>query len=97
MASLRFLPQAYEDLRKLDEYHVLNDGREPFPSDIVLDKAVLLEAYPLMGALHQDRVLADRDFRKLLAGRWVVIYRVEDDQAVIYRVFHQRSNYAAFS
>lgn len=94
MATLRFLPGAYDDLRKLDEYHALSGGREPFPSDAVLDKVTLLETYPLMGPLHQDSVLAGRDFRKLLVGRWVVIYRVEDDQVVVYRVFHQRSNYA---
>ncbi len=95
MAALRFLPQAYEDLRKLDEYHVMNGGRAPFPSDAVLDKVALLETYPLSGPIHQDRVLASRDFRKLLAGRWAVIYRVEDDGVVIYRVFHQRSDYTA--
>lgn len=95
MASLSFLPQAYDDLRKLDEYHVLSGGREPFPSDAVLDKVALLETYPLMGPMHQDPVLAGRGFRKLLAGRWATVYRVEGDQVIVYRVFHQRSNYAA--
>ena len=95
MATLRFLPQAYEDLRKLDEYHAMNSGRSPFPSDAVLDEVALLETYPLMGPIHQDRMLASRDFRKLLAGRWVVVYRAEGDGVVVYRVFHQRSNYTA--
>lgn len=88
---VRILPEAYEDLSRLDASHMAFGGKEPFPSDIVLDKIELLDSYPLIGPLHPDAYLARRGFRKLIAGRWVVTYRVDDGEPTIYRVFHQRS------
>lgn len=87
----RVLPEAYEDLARLDATHAAFDGKEPFPSDVVLGKAELLDSFPLLGPIHPDPFLARRGYRKLLAGRWVLDYRVEGSEPVIYRVFHQRA------
>ena len=87
----RILPEAYEDLAKLDAARSAFGGSEPFPSDAVLAKIELLDSFPLLGPMHPDPFLARRGYRKLLAGRWVVTYRVDDDGPTVYRVFHQRS------
>ncbi len=87
----RFLPDAYEDLARLDMLHARAAGKPPFPSDTVLGKAELLDSFPLLGPMHLDPFLADRGFRRLFAGRWVAVYRVDGGEACIYRVFHQRS------
>lgn len=88
---IRILPEAYEDLAKLDAAHAAFGGAEPFPSDVVLDKVGLLDSFPLIGPIHPDPFLARRGYRKLLAGRWVVTYRVDKDEPTVYRVFHQRA------
>jgi len=91
---VRILPEAYEDLAKLDAVHMSFGGTRPFPSDAVLDKVELLESFPLMGPIHPDPFLARRGYRKLLVDRWVVTYRVDADGPVVFRVFHQRSSRA---
>lgn len=87
----RFLSDAYEDLARLDMLHALAAGKPPFPSDTVLGKAELLDSFPLIGSVHRDPFLAARGFRRLFAGRWVAVYRIDGDEACIYRVFHQRA------
>ena len=88
---VRFLPEAYEDLAKLDAAHTAFGGKPPYPSDAILNKIELLDTFPLMGPIHPDPFLAQRGFRKISADRWVATYRVDDDIPTIYRVFHQRS------
>ncbi|WP_321972891.1 type II toxin-antitoxin system RelE/ParE family toxin [Paratractidigestivibacter sp.] len=90
---VRLLARAYEDLLGLDAHHGRTGGAEPFPSDVVIDKLRLLEEFPLAGPLHHDRYLADRGYRKLLADKWLAIYRVEGNDVLVARVFHQRADY----
>ena len=90
---VRLLAKAYEDLLDLDAHHGRAGGTAPYPSEVVVEKLRLLEAYPLAGPLHHDSYLADRGYRKLLAGKWVAVYRVEGDDVLVVRVFHQRADY----
>ncbi len=90
---VRLLAKAYEDLLDLDAHHGRVGGAEPFPSDVVIQKLRLLESFPLAGPLHQDPYLADRGYRKLLTGKWVAVYRVEGEDVLVARVFHQRADY----
>ena len=50
------------------------------------DGIALLEDMPYLGPKHRDPALAARGFRRLVLGRYVVLYRVEQEHAVIYRV-----------
>lgn len=86
---------ALDDLQQLDELYARSGGTGHEPSGLVLAAAEHLASFPLMGAIHHDAVLAQRGFRKLLAGNYVAVYRVDGRRVVIYRVFDQRSNYAA--
>lgn len=90
---VRLLAKAYEDLLDLDDYHGCAGGAEPYPSDVVIQKLRMLEDYPLAGPLHQDPHLVDRGYRKLLAEKWVAIYRIDGDDVLVARVFHQRADY----
>ena len=85
--------KAYEDLLSLDAHHGRSGGVDPYPSDVVIEKLHLLEAYLLAGPLHHDSYLAERGYRKLLAGKWLAVYRVEGDDVLVVRVFHQRADY----
>lgn len=86
---------ALDDLQQLDELYARSGGSGHDPSELVLAAAEHLASFPLMGAIHHDAVLARRGFRKLLAGNYVAVYRMDGQRIVIYRVFDQRSNYAA--
>lgn len=88
----RILPEAYEDLAHLDAARIAFGGADPFPSEVVLDKIQLLDQFPLLGPLHPDSFLAQRGYRKLTAGRWVFIYRLDAGEPAVHRVFHQRSD-----
>lgn len=88
---IRILESAYEDLVNLDAVHASFGGKEPFPSEAVLEKLELLDEFPLIGPIHHDVFLAQRGFRKLIVGRWTVVYRLDDQIPTVYRVFHQHA------
>lgn len=62
-------------------------------TDEILAGIDLLATTPYLGPLHQDPVLARLGYRKLIVGRYVVVYRVYDGRATVVRVFHGSTNY----
>ncbi len=87
---------AYEDISAIAE------GLERFSGKRDADTAVehilvgidSLASSPYLGPLHQDPMLACLGYRKLVLGKYIVAYRVDDDCATVLRVFHGSSNYA---
>ena len=90
---------AYEDIAEIAE-HLKRAASVRVASEMVeriLDKIDLLAATPYLGPLHHDPVLAQHGYRKLIVGRYIVVYRVDDDVATVLRVFHGARDYARFS
>ncbi len=94
---LELTPEAIDDLVSLDDAS-LGYGAKELASDLVLSAAKTLAEFPYWGPPASDVYLARRGFRKLICSSYVAIYRVDEkDGAIavrIYRVFHQRSDYA---
>lgn len=46
-----------------------------------------------MGALHPDSFLAEREYRKIICGNYVCIYKVIGTTVYVYRIVDGRTDY----
>ena len=90
---------AYEDIASIAEHlkKAVSSRVAAETVERILDKIDLLAATPYLGPLHHDPVLAQHGYRKLVVGRYIVVYRVDDDQTTVLRVFHGVRDYARLS
>ena len=86
---------AYEDLAAIADRLVRYAGQTSANNITrrILDTIDLLGPNPYLGPLHPDPVLARLGYRKLVVGRYVVIYRVDGERATVLRVFSGSSDY----
>ena len=92
---VEILPSAWQDLDRIAEYHLRMVGAasaEKITSRI-LDVLEKLEAFPLMGALHPDACLARMEYRKVLCGDYVCVYRLIGQTVFVYRIVHGATDY----
>lgn len=86
---------AYEDIvdiaHRLERY--AGEAAADKATDRILAGIELLAASPYLGPLHQDPMLARSGYRKLVVGKYVVVYRVLNGRATVLRVFHGSSDY----
>lgn len=92
----RILQSAWKALADIADYLVRVSGERVAKetTDEILDMIQLLAVTPLLGPLHHDPVLQRLRYRKLICGGYLCVYRMIDDAPVVYRVFHERRNYA---
>lgn len=86
---------AYENIREIQARVLRTSGADSAKKVVgrILDAIDLLGPTPYLGPLHHDAFLAQRGYRKLIVGSYVVVYKVEEDQAVALNVFHGVSDY----
>ena len=53
----------------------------------------LLGDFPYMGALHPDQELGGREFRKVLCGDYVCVYKVIQSSVFVYRIVNGKTDY----
>lgn len=93
--EVRVTAPAWRDIAQISDYHLRMVGPHSAEAitDKLLDTIALLEANAYLGAQHPDLVLAQKDFRKILCGDYVCIYKVVGDIVYIYRVVNGRTDY----
>lgn len=86
---------AYENIQEIRARLIRSRGSSAAGKVVerILSAIDLLGPTPYLGPLHQDEFLASRGYRKLVVGDYVVVYRVENEQAVVLNVFHGASDY----
>ena len=62
-------------------------------TDRILDTLEKLEEFPLMGPLHSDEFLARMEYRKVVCGDYVCVYKLIDETVFIYRIVHGATDY----
>ena len=93
--KVRVLPRAERDLVEIDAWLT----RESPTSAArvmkrLLDALEQLAQLPHSGAVVRDPVLASRGFRFLIRSRYAIFFKVHGATVVIYRVLHQRRDWA---
>ena len=92
---LQFLPAAVEDLERIADYYLQMVGAASAEriTDQLLEAIERLEKYPYLGSLHPDPVLAAMEYRRIVSGNYVCVYKVIDNAVVIYRIVSGATDY----
>lgn len=89
------LSPAWRDLDRISDLHMLL-AETKFAEEItdkLLDTIALLAEQPYMGALHPDPFLAQHQYRKLICGKYVCVYKVIGQTVYVYRIVDGRTDY----
>ena len=95
---LAFLPAAMDDLDRIAEYYLTMVGASAAEriTDQILETLAHLERYPYLGASHPDPVLASMEYRRIISGEYVCVYKVIEHSVVIYRIVHGATDYPKY-
>ena len=95
---LQFLPVAVEDLNNIADYYLQMVGATAAEriTNQILDTIERLVTYPYLGSLHPDPVLASMEYRRIVTGNYVCVYKVFDDTVVIYRIVSGTTDYPKY-
>ena len=93
--QLMILTPAWQDIDRISDLHLMLVGPKSAEeiTDKLLDTIALLAEQPYMGALHPDQFLAEHQYRKLICGKYVCIYKVIDQTVYVYRIVDGRTDY----
>ncbi|MCD7792475.1 MAG: type II toxin-antitoxin system RelE/ParE family toxin [Oscillospiraceae bacterium] len=95
MAELVILEPAQQELEQIALLHLNlvgpNSARKITNS--IYSALERLEMFPLSGSIPQDRELASRDYRYVVAGKYICVYRLVGNTAYVYHIAHGASNY----
>ena len=93
--QLVILTPAWEDIDRISDLHLMLVGPSSAEeiTDKLLDTIALLAEQPYMGALHPDAFLAQHQYRKLICGNYVCIYKVISQTVYVYRIVDGRTDY----
>ena len=93
--QLVILTPAWQDIDRISDLHLMLVGPKSAEeiTDKLLDTIALLAEQPYMGALHPDLFLAGHQYRKLICGKYVCIYKVIDQTVYVYRIVDGRTDY----
>ena len=92
---VRVLPAAERDLVEIDAWLTRESPSAPRVMTGLFDALEQLERLPRSGSVARDQWLASRGFRVLAKGRYAIFFKVHRSTIVIYRVLHQRREWAS--
>ncbi len=93
--KIEWLYEAQAEYRELLSYYRNTVGvfaARKF-ADNILETVSRLAEFPEMGVLKEEKLLGRYGFRTLFIGKYVCIYRVDEDAVRIFHLADARSNY----
>ena len=93
--KVEILPTAWEDLKKIEDWYILQFGTETAMNvvDRILSVIERLESYPDSGSLTPDDWLNLYGFRMVICEKHVAIYRQIEDVVYIYHIADTQTEY----
>ena len=93
--QVEILLAAWQDIDRIADFHLKMVGAASAQkiTDKILDTLELLGDFPYMGALHPDPELGGREFRKVLCGDYVCVYKVIQSSVFVYRIVNGKTDY----
>lgn len=93
--KLDILPPAQAELEEIARVHMALSG--PNAARVITDKIYTameqLSLFPLSGPLVRDEQLSAAGYRYILAGKYLIFYRIFGDTVVIYHIAHGSTDY----
>ena len=92
---VEILPSAWEDLKKIEDYYVIQFDEETAVkvSDHILDVIERLEDFPDSGSLTPDEWLNEQGYRMVICKKHVAIYRMIQDTVFVYHIADTQTEY----
>lgn len=92
---VEILPSAWEDLKKIEDYYIIQFDVEAAikVSDHILDVIKRLEDFPDSGSLTLDKWLNDQGYHMVIAKKHIAIYRLIEDVVYIYHIADTQTEY----
>ncbi len=86
--KVEILPTAWEDLKTIEDYYLLQFGVESAMkvTGHILNSIERLESYPESGSLTLDRWLNKKGYRMVICERYVSIYRHIGKNVFVYHI-----------
>lgn len=86
---------AWQDIDKISDFYLGMAGAASAQkiTDKILDTLEMLGSFPYMGAQHPDPALAQREFRKVICGDYVCVYKALETSVYVYRVINGKTDY----
>ncbi len=93
--QVEILVAAWQDIDKISDFYLKMVGAASAEkiTNRILDTLEKLAAFPYMGAQHPDSKLAQLEYRKVICGDYVCIYKVIDDHVYVYRIVNAKTDY----
>lgn len=93
--KIEWLYEAQMEYKELLSYYKNTVGIQAAQkfSEEILGTINNLKTFPEMGLLKSERLLGKYGFRALFIGKYVCIYRVDEDAVRIFHLADARSNY----
>ena len=93
--KLDILPPAQAELEEIARVHMALSGPQSAHSvtDKIYDAMEQLMRFPLSGPPVRDDLLSAAGYRYILAGKYLVFYRLLGDIVVIYHIAHGATDY----
>lgn len=93
--NLDILPPAQAELEEIARVHMALSGPQSARSitDRIYDAMDQLTRFPLSGPSVRDDELSAAGYRYILAGKYLMFYRLLGDTVVIYHIAHGASDY----
>lgn len=93
--KLDILPPAQAELEEIARVHMALSGPQSARNitDRIYDAMDQLTRFPLSGPSVRDDELSSAGYRYILAGKYLVFYRLLWDTVVIYHIAHGASDY----
>lgn len=93
--KIEILPTAWEDLKSIEDYSLLQFDVESAMkvTEQILDSLERLESFPEYGSLTPDKWLNRKGYRMVISGRYVSIYRVMGEAVYMYHIADTQTEY----
>lgn len=93
--KIEYLEAAVSDLDNIMDYYFARFGIESAMKvyDQIKDSASHLSDHPELGVPSKDRLLKQLGYRELYTGRFVIIYRKENETVYIYHIADTQTDY----
>lgn len=93
--KVEILPAAWEDLKKIEDYYLLQFGVESAMkvTDNILHSIERLEFFPDSGSLTPDKWLNKKGYRMVICESYVSIYRLIGSTVYVYHIADTQTEY----
>lgn len=93
--KIEILPSAWEDLKAIEDYYLINCDAETAikVSNHILDVIERLEDFPKSGSLTPDKWLNEQGYRMVICEKQVAIFRLIEKTVYVYHIADTRSEY----